>query len=205
MSNQRILKEYFQLCPDGICNVDVLTESERQMMRDKNTMFLSGIIQRADYTNGNGRIYPRKILEREINKYQQLIRERRALGELDHGNDSIINLKNVSHMMTEMWWEGNDVHGKLMVLDTPSGKILKELVKGGVNVGISSRALGSVREENGKTIVEDDLQMLCWDCVGDPSTQGAFLHLTEARQRLKNYTPKENRLREILFDIVGVE
>ena len=112
---------------------------------------------------------------REMNKYKELIKERRALGELDHPEDSVVNLRNASHIITDVWWNGNDVMGKAQVLNTPSGNILKALVESGVKLGISSRGLGSVRESNGETIVEDDFSLVCFDFVSDPSTTGAFM------------------------------
>ena len=131
--------------------------------------------QKAGVKNGNGRVYKKKTLEREVKNYQKAIDERRALGELDHPDDSVINLKNASHIITKMWWEGDNVMGKVEVLSTPSGQVLKELVNAGVKLGISSRGLGSVKKQNGQTIVEDDFQLICFDMVSDPSTPGAYL------------------------------
>ena len=110
-----------------------------------------------------------------------LVKERRALGELDHPDDSIINLKNASHLITEVWWDGNSVNGKVQVLNTPSGKILQQLVNDGVKLGISSRALGSVQEAQGKTIVQEDLQLICFDFVSEPSTPNAYMALQEGK------------------------
>ena len=168
-----LLREYYELCPGGICD-DLLTESEKRFVANGG-LILSGVMQRADARNGNGRIYPYKILMREMNKYKELIKERRALGELDHPEDSVVNLRNASHIITDVWWNGNDVMGKAQVLNTPSGNILKALVESGVKLGISSRGLGSVRESNGETIVEDDFNLVCFDFVSDPSTTGAFM------------------------------
>ena len=168
-----LLREYYELCPGGICD-DLLTEAEKRFVANGG-LILSGVMQRADAQNGNGRIYPRQVLEREIQKYQQLIKENRALGELDHPDDSVVNLKNASHMVTDIWWNGDDVMGKAKILNTPSGQILKALVESGVKLGISSRGLGSVRETRGQTIVEDDFNLICFDFVSDPSTTGAFM------------------------------
>ena len=145
------------------------------MIKEENALFLSGVIQCAENLNGNKRVYPRPILEREMKNYNKLIKERRSLGELDHPEDSVVNLKNVSHMVTSVWWNGNQVMGKLQAMETPSGKILRALVEGGASIGISSRGLGSVRESQGRTIVEDDYQLICFDIVQEPSTSGAFL------------------------------
>lgn len=139
-------------------------------------VLVKGILQRADAQNQNGRVYPREILEREVDKYQQLIKERRALGELDHPDSSVINLKNVSHNIRECLWEGDDLIGVIEILPTPSGNILKELLKSGIRLGISSRGMGSVEQigEN-KVRVGKDFELLGWDFVSNPSTQGAFM------------------------------
>jgi|10_taG_2_1085330.scaffolds.fasta_scaffold01319_8 hypothetical protein len=168
-----LLREYYELCPGGICQ-DLLTEAEKRFVANGG-LILSGVMQRADAQNGNGRIYPRPILEREMHRYKELIKENRALGELDHPEDSVVNLKNASHMVTDVWWSGNDVMGKVKVLNTPSGQILRALTESGVKLGISSRGLGSVRESLGQTIVEDDFNLICFDFVSDPSTTGAFM------------------------------
>ena len=110
-----------------------------------------------------------------MENYQQAIRERRSLGELDHPDDSVINLKNASHLATKMWWDGDNVMAKFEVLDTPSGKILKDLVKAGIKLGISSRGLGSTKNVKGDVMVEDDFQLICFDMVSEPSTPGAYL------------------------------
>ena len=134
------------------------------------------LLQRANAKNQNGRIYPLEILMREANKYKAFIAERRALGELDHPESPVVNLKNVSHNISEMWFNGDDLMGNLEVLSTPSGNILKELLKNNIKLGISSRGLGSVKEIDEATVqVEDDFSLISFDCVSNPSTQGAFL------------------------------
>lgn len=197
---QYLLREFFKLCDGGRCE-DLLTEQEKQMVRN-GVMFLTGVMQRADAENGNGRIYPRETLEREVENYKRTIAENRAVGELDHPEESVINLKNVSHVVTDIWWNGNDVMGKIKILDTPSGRIAKDLINSGVTLGISSRSLGSVHESRGKTVVEDDLQLICFDLVSEPSTKGAFMHLREAKYPTS--LTKHDKLRKLLFDIVGV-
>ena len=169
-----LLQEYFELCPEGRCPVHVLSESERKNILE-GAVYLVGICQKAGTKNGNGRVYRKETLQREIENYQKAIGERRSLGELDHPDDSVINLKNASHLVTKMWWEGGNVMGKIEVLDTPAGNILKALVKSGVKLGISSRGLGSVKEEKGTTMVEDDYQLICFDMVSEPSTPNAYL------------------------------
>ena len=137
---------------------------------------VKGVLQRAGAENQNGRVYPKNILEREVNKYQQLIKERRALGELDHPDSSVINLKNVSHNIREVHWEGNDVVGTVEILPTPSGNILKELLRAGILLGISSRGMGSTKPmEGNKLLVGEDFELIGWDFVSNPSTHGAFM------------------------------
>jgi hypothetical protein len=137
---------------------------------------VKGILQRAGAENQNGRVYPKDILMREAKKYETLINERRALGELDHPDSSVINLKNVSHNIKEIHWEGNDLMGTVEILPTPSGNILKELLKAGILLGISSRGMGSVKPigEN-KVEVGEDFELIGWDFVSNPSTHGAFM------------------------------
>ena len=198
-----LLREYYELCEGGVCQ-DLLTEDDKRMIRDHGAMFLTGIMQRADEQNGNGRVYPRAILEREVENYTKIVKERRALGELDHPEDSVVNLKNASHMITKVWWDGDSVMGKAQILNTPSGQVLKELCNAGVKLGISSRGLGSVSEQMGKTIVEDDFQLICFDFVSEPSTSGAFM-MTESKDanlnRVFTKADKINRaLNEVLRD-----
>ncbi len=136
---------------------------------------VSGILQRADTLNQNGRIYPMDILERELVNYQKLIRENRALGECDHADSPVVELKHVSHIIREARLDGNIVYGTVEILDTPCGKIIKALVEAGVKVGISSRGVGSVRKNGDHNVVQDDFQLICWDFVSEPSTPGAFM------------------------------
>ena len=134
------------------------------------------VLQRAETKNQNGRVYPRDILSREAKSFQQLIDERRALGELDHPESTTVNLRNVSHNITAMKFDGDDLIGDIEVLTTPSGNILRELLRNGIKLGVSSRGLGSVENgDAGEVIVQDDFQLLCFDVVSNPSTQGAFL------------------------------
>ena len=141
-------------------------------------IIVSGVLQRAEAKNQNGRVYPKEILIREVKKYQQnQIKERRALGELDHPDSSVVNLRNVSHNVLECHWKGNDVVGMVEILPTPSGNILKNLLGAGIRLGISSRGLGSVKEINENTVeVQDDFELIGWDFVSNPSTHGAFMY-----------------------------
>ena len=194
---KKLLREYYELCEGGVCK-DLLNEEEKRYVANGG-MILSGKLQESDVQNGNGRVYPHKILEREMKNYTKLVKERRALGELDHPDDSVINLRNASHMVTEVWWDGPSVMGKVQVLNTPSGKILQELVGDGVKLGISSRGLGSVTESQGKTMVEDDFQLICFDFVSEPSTPNAFM-IKEAKEN-KVYT-KADRINRALNSIL---
>ena len=153
----------------------------QQLNESKNRdgkVIVSGVLQRAEAKNQNGRIYPKQILVREVKKYQSnQIKENRALGELDHPESSVINLRNVSHNVLECDWQGNDLVGTVEILPTPSGNILKQLLQAGIRLGISSRGLGSVKEINESTVeVQDDFELIGWDFVSNPSTQGAFMY-----------------------------
>lgn len=157
-------------------------DDEQLSKREEGKPFiLNGILQKANTLNQNGRVYPRHILEREIRNYEKLIRENRAFGELDHANEPIVNMKNISHVIREIWMEGDVVYGKVEILDTPCGKIIESIIKAKCKPGISSRALGSLQRENNVNVVQDDLQIICWDFVSEPSTPNAFMHLSEAK------------------------
>ncbi len=142
-------------------------------------LIVHGVLQRAEAKNQNGRVYPREILERESKKYtQEFVTQKRALGELDHPDSSVVNLSNVSHNVSEMHWEGQNLVGTVEVLGTPSGNILKELFKAGIKLGISSRGMGSVEpmQEGDGQQVGQDFELIAFDFVSNPSTHGAFLY-----------------------------
>ena len=142
---------------------------------------MKGVIQKAQQPNANNRIYPRPILEREDAKYQELIKERRSLGELDHPDSPIVQLENVSHLITDTKWDGDDLVGTVEVLDTPKGQILEKLINRDIKLGISSRGLGSTSRTNeGYDMVEDDFSLVCYDMVSNPSTSGAYMNLQES-------------------------
>jgi hypothetical protein len=138
-------------------------------------LIVKGVLQKAEEQNQNGRVYSRELLEREASKYDGLIKENRALGELDHPESAVVNLQNVSHNVIGMGWKGNDLIGKVEILGTPAGNILKELFKSGITLGISSRGMGTTRDVKGETIVNDDFELVAFDFVSNPSTRGAFL------------------------------
>ena len=173
---------------------------------------LTGILQKSGQKNHNGRVYPNNVLRREIAKYQEVIKERRALGELDHPEEAVINLRNVSHNVVECHWDGNDVVGTIEILTTPSGNIARELVKNNVRLGISSRGLGSVRQMGENTVeVQDDFELLCFDLVSSPSTRGAYMNLSEGISHKKDiiteskaidkYLKIEGIIRDILSEV----
>ena len=164
-----------------------------------------GVLQRAGAKNQNGRVYPYEILKREAQKYEQLIKERRALGELDHPDSSVINLKNVSHNIRELHWEGMDLCGTVEILPTPSGNILKELLRAGILLGISSRGMGSVKNiGEGKVEVGEDFELLGWDFVSNPSTHGAFMKPVNESVEYPicdKYCKAQDLMREIMTEL----
>lgn len=172
-------------------------------------LILKGILQKADTLNQNGRIYPRHILEREVKNYQKFIMENRATGECDHPDSSVINLKNVSHIVREAFFEGNTVMGTVEILTkTPSGAILGGLIESGVKLGISSRGVGSTVRQGDYFVVQDDFQLICWDFVSEPSTPNAFmlaegLDLTESD--LKKVFNKSDRINRVINDILDLK
>ena len=196
----KLIREYYELCEGGICQ-DLLTESEKREVAD-GALYLTGVMQKCNTKNANGRIYERKTLFREVDRYKELVKGKRALGELDHPDSSVISLDRVSHMVVDIWTEGDSVMGKIKVLqELPCGKILAGLIKEGCAAGISSRGTGSVRESNGTTMVEDDFQLICFDMVSDPSTPGAFM-LKEAKE-IQNNIKEEDKITRMMDDIIG--
>ena len=161
---------------------DVKPEYINESIKENNgKLVVRGVLQRAEAKNQNGRIYPREVLVRESKKYmQEFIKQRRAMGELDHPESSVVNLQNVSHNVKEMHWEGDNLLGTVEVLGTPSGNILKELFKSGIKLGISYRDMGSGEtvNEGDAQQVQDDFDLIAFDFVSNPSTHGAFLHPT---------------------------
>jgi hypothetical protein len=168
---------------------------------------VEGILQRSGAKNQNGRVYPKHILMRECQRYQrEYIDQHRALGELDHPESSVVNLNNVSHNILKIWWEGDDLKGAVQILGTPSGNILKELFKAGITLGISSRGLGSVKELRNEGVVEvqEDFELICWDFVSNPSTQGAFMKPTSMHESVNKEIKinKYNRTNDIITSIL---
>jgi hypothetical protein len=162
---------------------------------------VEGILATAEVKNGNGRYYPKDLWEREIDKYQQMVKENRATGELDHPESSIISLKNVSHVIREVWWNGDKVMGKVEILPTVSGNILKALIDNNVMVGVSSRGMGSLKPLGEGTLeVQDDFELLCWDFVSTPSNPGSYMNLVRESKEYSeiDYSKVNSLLTEIL-------
>lgn len=171
-------------------------------------ILMKGVLQKAETLNQNGRIYPRAILEREVRNYQKFIKEARALGECDHPDSSVVELKNASHIVREAHMDGDICYGTVELLDTPSGKILQSLVESGVTLGISSRGVGSTKADGEYQVVQDDFQLICWDFVSEPSTPGAFM-MSEgveiSQNDLNKHFTKTDRIDRIFNDILDWE
>lgn len=161
---------------------------------------VEGILATAEVKNGNGRYYPRKLWEREIDKYMSSVKENRALGELDHPETTVINLKNVSHNITDIWWNGDHIMGKIEILPTPSGNILKALIESNITVGVSSRGTGSLKQGSSVMEVQDDFDLLCWDFVSTPSNPGSYMNVIQEglTSSMKDYTKANQIIQEIL-------
>ena len=181
---------------------------KQEKVNGSTNLIVKGVIQRADTLNQNGRIYPKDILFKELENYKKFVSERRAVGELDHADDPVVNLKNVSHLITDIWTDGSVVYGKIEILPTPMGNIARSLIESNVKVGISSRALGSVRSRGDADVVQDDLHLICWDLVSEPSTPGAFM-MREAKEVdpriLDKIFSKTDRINRIANDILGIK
>jgi len=168
--------------------------------KESGNLLVEGILATAEVKNGNGRYYSKDLWNREMEKYNELVEQRRSIGELDHPESTVINLKNVSHLISEYWWDGDNVMGKIEILSTPSGNILKELIKSVVTVGVSSRGMGSLEQRGGVMEVQDDFELLCWDFVSTPSNPGSFMHtLNEGKNTIVyDYTNVNKVIHEIL-------
>ena len=164
---------------------------------------VEGVMQRAGAQNQNGRVYDKKVLLREVNNYlENFVKVGNAYGELDHPESPIVSLKNASHVVKDLWWDGDDLCGRVELLNTPAGNIVKEIIKGGHTIGISSRGTGSVKPTNeGYLEVQDDFELVCWDFVSNPSTHGAFMNpisLNEGAVKQDKYSKLDSILNDIL-------
>jgi hypothetical protein len=197
--DKQLLVDYtvFEVSPQAI---------NESLTQNNGKLIVSGVLQRAEAKNQNGRVYPKETLMREAKKYaSEFIKERRALGELDHPDSSVVNLNNVSHNVLDMSWKGDDLVGTVEVLGTPSGNILKELFKSGIRLGISSRGMGSVKEVmgegDGTLEVQPDFELIAFDFVSNPSTHGAFLSPVNEGKR-STATNKFAKVEKIITDII---
>jgi len=198
MNDKKLLTEWmsFEYSPQMI-------KESREANNGK--IIMKGILQKSDTLNQNGRVYPDVILTREVKNYQKFIRENRALGELDHPDSSVVELKNVSHIVRAAHMQEGICYGTVEILDTPSGKILQSLVESGITLGISSRGVGSTKREGGYGVVQDDFQLICWDFVSEPSTPGAFMMKegrTLSRAELNKVFNRTDRIDRIFNDIL---
>ena len=164
---------------------------------------VEGVMQRAGAQNQNGRVYDKKVLMREVSNYlQNFVKVGNAYGELDHPESPIVSLKNASHVVKDLWWDGDDLCGRVELLNTPAGNIVKAIIQGGHTIGISSRGTGSVKPTNeGYLEVQDDFELVCWDFVSNPSTHGAFMNpisLNEAAVKQDKYSKLDSILNDIL-------
>jgi hypothetical protein len=170
-------------------------------------MRVKGKLQEAGVKNGNGRVYPPEILKKQVENYMQgPIKTKTSTGELDHPDSSIISLSNISHLITKIWWEGNDVMGELTLLDTPSGKIAQEIIRCGIPLGISSRGMGSVKQIGETVEVQDDFELVAWDLVSVPSTPAAYMYpinegLLKEGKEYHNYN-KYNNVNKLITEII---
>ena len=176
------------------------TQLNENVSKENGNIVVEGILATAEVKNGNGRYYKKELWDREMEKYDQLVKERRSMGELDHPESTVINLKNVSHIVTGYNWDGDQLMGKIEILPTPSGNILKELIKNGITVGVSSRGMGSLDQNGSVMEVQDDFELLCWDFVSTPSNPGSFMSvLQEGKETVTyDYTKVNQIITEIL-------
>ena len=191
MSQKMVISEWYAL--------DLTSDQLNEAAGDPNKPLIlkDKLLQKANTKNHNGRIYPADVIFREVKKYSQLVNERRALGELDHPDSPIVELKNVSHLVTNIYERGDDIRGDLEILNTPQGKILRSIIQQGVKIGISSRGIGSLQREGETNIVQDDFELIAFDAVSSPSTPGAFLV-----ESLQYEVDRYNNLRNVLHGIL---
>jgi len=190
---KKVLIETQSFIPKG----GLLTEGK---LSERGNPMVEGILATAEVKNGNGRYYARDLWQREMDKYMESVKENRALGELDHPESQVINLKNVSHNIKDVWWDGDHIMGKVEILPTPSGNILKALIESGVTVGVSSRGMGSLEQRGEVMEVQDDFELLCWDFVSTPSNPGSFMNVIKEGKEVtvNKYSEVDSIIREIL-------
>ena len=163
-------------------------------MSERGNPLVHGILATCEVENGNGRYYSKDLWKREIDKYMDLVKQNRACGELDHPESQVVNLKNVSHNIKDINWDGKNIMGTIEILPTPSGNILKALIENGITVGVSSRGMGSLEQKGDLMEVQDDFELLCWDFVSTPSNPGSFMTLKEGKENNINIYAKANSI-----------
>lgn len=187
LDNKYIISEFLAIEPD----VQKINES----IAKNEPIIVPCILQKANTLNRNGRVYPYDILKREVDKYQQLVNDRSAMGELDHPDSAVISLANVSHIVTEMSWKGEVLHGKIQIADTPAGDTVKGLLKSGIKLGISSRGVGSVKKNReDQDVVQEDFELIGFDIVSSPSTPGAYLFKESRQWGMKRLLDSDTKL-----------
>ena len=189
--------------PQLLVDVTPFRPTIRESKSKPGVFEVEGVMQRAEAQNQNGRVYDKAILERECKKYiKEFVERGNAFGELDHPESPVVSLKNASHIVKELWWKGNDLMGKVELLNTPAGNIVKEIIKAGHTIGISSRGTGSVQQTNEGTLeVQPDFELVCWDFVSNPSTHGAFMNpvsLQEGKVKVSKYQNLDFIINDIL-------
>jgi hypothetical protein len=196
MKEKELLIETQLFKPTGI----LLTEGK---LSPRGNPITEGLLATAEVENGNGRYYSKNLWERELNKFMQLVRENRAIGELDHPNTEVVNLKNVSHNIIDIWWEGKNIMGRVEILPTPSGNILKTLLENKILVGVSSRGMGSLEQKGEVMEVQDDFNLVCWDFISTPSNPGSWMNLKESlNESLNKNWNKYKNVNSIITDIL---
>ena len=183
-----------------------LTVSPQKLTESKQPggkLVVEALLATAEVKNGNGRYYPRELWERELSKYtDESINKRNSIGELDHPDSSVINLKNASHLITKCWWDGDKIFGNLEILPTPSGNIVKALLESGVTIGVSSRGMGSLKQVGEVAEVQDDFSLLCWDIVSTPSNPDSWMKQHSLNESLNNKNNPYIKINSIITDIV---
>ena len=193
--------------PNEVRNSDVIKESYGQLEHSKPFVFYA-TLQKYGVPNRNGRVYPEKILKREAEKYQEIIKRGMSISELNHPESSLIDLDRVAHLITDMWWEGNVLMGKVKLLTSPGfhergivtskGDVAANLMRQGVTMGVSSRGVGSLVKQGEQNEVQEDFELICFDLVSSPSTPGAYLYLNKEDRPTYEEKLEENNNIEVL-------
>jgi hypothetical protein len=190
--------------PQLLVDVTPFRPTIRESKSKPGVFEVEGVMQRAEAQNQNGRVYDKAILERECKKYiKEFVERGNAFGELDHPESPVVSLKNASHIVKELWWKGNDLMGRVELLNTPAGNIVKDIIRAGHTIGISSRGTGSVQQTNEGTLeVQPDFELVCWDFVSNPSTHGAFMNPVSLSEGKVQKVSKYQNLDSIINDIL---